>query len=75
MADLTVSAPMVMAIMESGFTRHFYRGDVLPDDVSKESVEHLKRRGALSSGKDEFVAQPDGEPAPDAAAPKGKSRK
>ncbi len=75
MADLIVSAPMVMATTESGFTRHFYRGDVLPDDVSKESVEHLKRRGALADSKDEFVAQPDGEPAEPAAEPKGKSRK
>ncbi len=62
MAELIVSAPMVMATTKSGFTRHFYRGDVLPDDVSKESVKHLKHRGMLA-GKDEFVEQSDdGEP-------------
>ncbi len=74
MADLIVSAPLVVATLESGFSAYFYRGDVLPDEVSKESVEHLKSNGMLA-GKDEFVTQPDGEKADEQDPPKGKSRK
>lgn len=29
---------------------HFYRGDVLPKDVSEETVEHLKSLGYVTEG-------------------------
>lgn len=51
--QLTVSAPLVVVTTESGAVRHHYFGDVLGDDVSKESLEHLKALGYVSDGSDD----------------------
>ncbi len=46
---VTVTAPLVLVSVEGGRTVYAYEGDVLPDDATKESVEHLRRRGFLST--------------------------
>jgi hypothetical protein len=48
---LVVSAPLVAATTASG-VRHLYRGDVIGDDVTKESVEHLKSLGFVAEADD-----------------------
>jgi hypothetical protein len=44
---LVVSAPLVAVKVKAGDIRQLYRGDVVGDDVSAESIEHLKSLGYL----------------------------
>lgn len=45
---LHVQAPMVVVRTENDRIVHLYRGDVLPDGIAEESVEHLKSLGFLT---------------------------
>ena len=50
--QLTVSAPLVAVSTKGGAVRHLYRGDVVGDDVTKESLDHLKDLGFISDGSE-----------------------
>lgn len=43
-----VKAPLVAVSTESGAVRHLYHGDVVGDDVTKESVDHLRDLGFVT---------------------------
>ena len=45
---LFVSAPLVEVETEGGSKRRYFHGDLLGDDVSKESVDHLRSLGFVS---------------------------
>lgn len=45
---LRVTAPLVVARTKAGVDRQMYRGDVVGDDVAKESVDHLRDLGFVS---------------------------
>lgn len=49
--DLVVSAPLVSVRTKGGADRHHYFGDILGDDVTKESVDHLKDLGFVSESE------------------------
>lgn len=53
---MKVSAPVVVARTNSGRAVHLYRGDVITDDIAKESVENLQDLGFLSSDDDVLPA-------------------
>lgn len=46
--DLKVNAPIVAVSTKGGDVRQMYFGDVLGDDVTKESVDHLRSLGFVS---------------------------
>ncbi len=46
---VTVTAPLALVHTEGGRTVYLHEGDVLPDDATKESVDHLKQLGFLST--------------------------
>lgn len=48
---LKVTAPMVTAQTENGRIVYLYHGDVVPDGLSKEAVEHLKGLGFVADSK------------------------
>lgn len=48
---LVVSAPLVAVATNSGGVRQLYRGDVVGDDVTKESVDHLKDLGFVAEAE------------------------
>jgi hypothetical protein len=50
--DLVVSAPLVTVRTKAGADRQLYRGDVVGDDVTKESVDHLRDLGFVSDESD-----------------------
>lgn len=49
---LTITAPLVAASTKSGAVRYLYHGDVVGDDVTKESIDHLKSLGFISDGSE-----------------------
>jgi hypothetical protein len=53
---LKVSAPLVVVQTKAGRAVHLYRGDVITDDVTKESVENLKDLGFLAEDDDVLPA-------------------
>lgn len=56
MADLKVTAALVTAVVENGRVVYLYKGDVVPDGVTKESLDNLKSLG--------FVAEDEGDEKP-----------
>lgn len=46
-----VTAPLVQAYLDSGTPMQFREGDVLPDGISKESLEHLEDLGYINKGE------------------------
>jgi hypothetical protein len=55
---LRVTAPLVAAITEDGTTIHLFQGDVVPDGISQESVDHLVSLEYVSD-KDAPATQPE----------------
>ena len=51
-SELKVAAPLVVVTTKSGTVRNAYFGDVLGDDVTKESVDHLRDLGFVSDSSD-----------------------
>lgn len=47
----TVTAALVTAKRDNGTVFYMHRDDVLPDDISKESADHLAGLGYLSDDK------------------------
>lgn len=47
--DVRVTAPLVVVRTEGGADRQMYFGDVLGDDVTKESVDHLRDLGFIDA--------------------------
>ena len=45
-----VTAPLVQAALESGLPMQFREGDVLPEGISKESLDHLLDLGYVAKG-------------------------
>lgn len=45
---LYVSAPLVAVVAKGDRVLHLYKGDVLPSDVTKESLENLQGLGYVS---------------------------
>jgi hypothetical protein len=45
-----VVAPLVQASLDSGTPMQFREGDILPDGISKESLEHLQSLGYVTKG-------------------------
>lgn len=43
-----VSAPLVSVTTQGGTVKHLYRGDVVTDEVSEESLENLRSLGFVS---------------------------
>ncbi len=48
---LHVTAPLVTVSTTGGTVRQMHYGDVIGDDVTKESVDHLRNLGFVSSEK------------------------
>jgi hypothetical protein len=48
---LKVTAPMITARTENDRIVYLYHGDVVPDGLSKESLEHLKGLGFIADAK------------------------
>lgn len=48
---LVVSAPLVVVRAQSGADVQMRHGDVLGDDVTKESVDHLRDLGFVSESE------------------------
>lgn len=48
-AAVVVAAPLVQVVLGSRAVQ-FYRGDVLPEGVSSESIKHLKSLGYVTDG-------------------------
>ena len=46
--ELYVSAPIVVVKVKGNRVVHLYKGDVLPDGVTKESLENLQQLGFVS---------------------------
>ncbi len=47
--ELRVTAPLIAVSTKGGTVRHLYFGDLIGDDVTKESVDHLRNLGFVSS--------------------------
>lgn len=45
---LYVTAPLVSVSTKDGRVSHFYKGDLLPGDVTDESLENLQSLGYVS---------------------------
>lgn len=64
MATTHVTAPLVLAHTDKGTVIYLYAGDVVPDEVSKESLAHLRDLGYVTdpkaAKKAETVPQPSG---------------
>lgn len=58
---MQVSAPLVVATTENGRVMHLYKGDVVPKDVSKDSLDNLKSLG--------FVTGEEVDPIPESPEP------
>ena len=54
--SLIVTAPLVQVVLGSRAVQ-FYHGDVLPEGVSEDSIEHLKSLGYVTEG--DAPAEPD----------------
>lgn len=49
--SVKVTAPLVVATTENGRVMHLYRGDIVPSDVTKESLDNLKSLGFVADAK------------------------
>lgn len=49
--DLLVTAPLVEVATKDGSKRRYFAGDVVGDDVTKESVDHLRALGFAADDK------------------------
>ena len=49
--DLLVTASLVEVDTKGGGRRRYFNGDVVGDDVTKESVDHLRSLGFVSDEK------------------------
>lgn len=47
---LRVGAALVVVTTENGRVQHLYKGDVLPEGTSEDSVKHLQSLGFLTEG-------------------------
>ena len=47
-SDLLVTAPLVEVDTKGGGKRRYFFGDAIGDDVTKESVDHLRSLGFVS---------------------------
>lgn len=69
---MQVSAPVCTGLTENGRVVYLYKGDVVPKDLKKDSLENLKSLGfvtsddvdpALETGGDEPKDEPEQKPA------------
>ena len=47
--QLRVSAPLVMARTKNDRVVHLYKGDIVPEEITKESVDNLKDLGFVTT--------------------------
>lgn len=47
-----VQAPLVVSRTTTGRVQHLERGDVVPDDTTEETIDHLKDLGFIAEVED-----------------------
>jgi len=52
MASYIVTAAMVTALSENNRVVYLYKGDLVPEGLAKESIEHLKGLGFVKAGSE-----------------------
>ena len=58
---MKVTAPMALARTQSDTVVYLYEGDIVPDGLTKESLEHLSSLGFITADDD---SAPDSRPTP-----------
>jgi hypothetical protein len=48
---IKVTAPMITALTENDRVVYLYRGDVVPEGLAKDSLEHLKSLGFITESE------------------------